>query len=364
MENSILKLLSKLVSFRSVSNNKKESVKLIDFVENYLSTANNKLAIKKFVNNDFPSLLVHGKNHPLNKPFRLLLNAHLDVVPATDNLFKMKLKNKKAYGRGVYDMKGAGSIMIKLFKNLSLNEKLPDDIGLTLVTDEEIGGFNGSKFFLEKDAAKTRFFLGGEPTNFKILNAHKGIMKIIISYSGKSAHGSRPWEGENAIVKISQAISNFYSHNPLPKKAVWDTTYSVNCISGGVAFNVIADKAEAVFDIRRVEKDKPVDIFKKMKKYFPGAHIKVAMNEPGLNTDKNIQEIIQLTKIIEKHTRKKPFLIHEHLATDARFYYQNKIPAIHFGPIGGGIHQNNEWVDISSLNDYYKILKDFLLNRS
>lgn len=358
MEQEIIKLLDRLISFRSISANKDESTRLINFVENYLLKTN--LIVKKFANNGFPSLLIYGKNHNVTKPFRLLLNAHLDVVPAPDKMFKMIIKDGKTFGRGVYDMKGAAAVMIELFKNLSINNQPSDDIGLALVTDEEIGGFYGTKFLLEKGVAKTRFFLGGEPTDLKILTAHKGAMKIVVTYNGKATHGSTPWDGKNAIIDMANAVNSFYQKNPLPKKEVWATTYSLNLLTGGVAFNVVPDKAEALFDIRRIEEDKPTLILKKIKECFSEAQIKVTMDEPGLNTNANTHEIKQLIKIAEKNTGKKISIVKGHYATDARFYYQKKVPAIHFGPIGGGMHQKNEWVDLQSLKNYYKMLENFL----
>jgi len=356
MEKNILALLEKLVEFKSVSSDKKEGGKIINYVAGYLNNKN--LLIKRYINNGFSSLLIYGKNHLVNKPFRILLNAHLDVVPALREAFKLKIKGDKAFGRGVYDMKGAAAAIIELFRNLSEKNKLPDDVGLTLVTDEEIGGFSGTKIFSEKKEAKTRLFLGGEPTN---LMAHKGILKITVTHRGKSAHGSRPWDGKNANVKMASDISRFYTENPLPKREIWATTYSLNLINGGTAFNVISDHAEATFDIRRIYQDQPEKIISKIKKYFPQAEIKVKMNEPGLETDRTVPEVKKLAQILKRYNKEKDLFTKDHYATDGRFYSIKKIPAVHFGLEGGGMHQKNEWIDIKSLSLYYKILEEFII---
>lgn len=333
MEKNTLVLLKKLVEFRSVSSDKEEGSKIINYAADYLDNKN--ALVKKYTNDGFASLLVYGKNHPAGKPFRLLLNAHLDVVPAPQELFKLKIKGNQAFGRGTYDMKGSAAVMIELFKNLSEKNNLPDDVGLTLVTDEEIGGFSGAKIFSEKKEAETRFFLGGEPTNLKILTAHKGILKITVIQRGKSAHGSRPWEGNNANVTLAESISRFYKDNPLPKKEIWTTTYSLNLMNGGTAFNVVSDYAEAIFDIRRIHEDKLEDIISNIKKYFPRAEIKVVMNEPGLETENSVPEVKKLTRILKKYNKEKNTFIRDTYATDGRFYSSKKIPAIHFGLKGG-----------------------------
>ena len=360
MEKNILALLEKLVEFRSVSSDKEEGAKIINYVADYLNNEN--VFVKRYSNDGFASLLVYSKNHTINKPFRLLLNAHLDVVPASQELFKLKIKGNKAFGRGTYDMKGSAAAMIELFKNLSEKNELPDDVGLLLVTDEEIGGFSGAKLFSEKKDAETRFFLGGEPTNMKILTAHKGILKITVTQRGKSAHGSRPWEGSNANVTLAESISRFYKDNPIPKKEMWATTYSLNLMNGGTAFNVVSDYAEATFDIRRIYEDKSEKIISTIKKYFPQAEIKVVMNEPGLETNSIVPEVKKLAQILKKYNKGKNVFIRDTYATDGRFYSAKKIPAIHFGLKGGCMHQEGEWVDIKSLSPYYKALQEFLLH--
>lgn len=358
MEKNILALLEKLVEFKSVSSNKEEGAKIISYVADYLNNKN--LLVKRYSNDGFARLLVYGKNHTIHKPFRLLLNAHLDVVPAPQELFKLKIKGNQAFGRGTYDMKGSAAVMIELFKNLSEKNELPDDVGLTLVTDEEIGGFSGAKLFSETKEAKTRFFLGGEPTNLQILTAHKGILNITVIQRGTSAHGSRPWEGNNANITLAKDISRFYAENPLPKKEMWATTYSLNLMNGGSAFNVVSDYAEATFDIRRIVEDKPEKIIGTIKKYFPQAEIKVVMNEPGLETESTASEVKKLTLILKKYNKGKNLFIRDTYATDGRFYSAKKIPAIHLGLKGGGMHQIGEWVDITSLSPYYTILQEFL----
>jgi len=50
-----------------------------------------------------------------------------------------------------------------------------------------------------------------------------------------------------------------------------------------------------------------------------------------------------------------------HATSDATYFSAVGCDAIEFGPVGEGAHQDNEWVDIQSLYDYYQVLKNFLL---
>src|SRR5699024_12371616 len=48
------------------------------------------------------------------------------------------------------------------------------------------------------------FVICAEPTQLGIGFQAKGILQFDVQLFGKSAHGSRPWEGENAIEKALQ----------------------------------------------------------------------------------------------------------------------------------------------------------------
>jgi succinyl-diaminopimelate desuccinylase len=355
MKETIVDLLEKLIAFESVSTNKIECQLMLTFVQKYLGS---NLKVVTFGNDGVSNLLIYSKEHKPNQPFRILFNAHLDVVPAPVEMFKMTIDGDRAMGRGVYDMKAAGAVMIELFLRLAKEHRLPADVGLMLVTDEEIGGLNGTKSAFESGLAETEFFFGGEPTDFKILSAHKGVVQLKVIYSGKPAHGSRPWAGENANIKLATAIANFYRHNPSPVKEVWETTYSLNLMAGGTAGNVISDKAEATFDIRRIETEPADKTVAKLATYFPGAEISIQFNEPGLFTDQNTPYVKRVAEIVKKRTGQNPVFMREHFATDARFYSSKGVPAVHVGPIGGGIHQYNEWVSLSSLAVYSVMLED------
>ena len=66
---------------------------------------------------DRPSLLIHNQKKPGTKKFKIILDAHLDVVPGKDYQYKPYEKDGKFYGRGAYDMKAPGAAEILVLKN-------------------------------------------------------------------------------------------------------------------------------------------------------------------------------------------------------------------------------------------------------
>ena len=61
--------------------------------------------------------------------------------------------------------------------------------------------------------------------------------------------------------------------------------------------------------------------------------------------------------MIRAVTEEEGKLYREHYASDARFYSDVGIAAVCFGPIGAGLHSDEEWVEIESLETTYHILR-------
>lgn len=353
----ILKLLEQLIAIKSTADRPEALEEVITFAEKYFAVP--QLATKKFVWNGKPNLLVFPAGHK-GTAFDVVLNAHLDVVPAADGLFKLTVKDGKAYGRGVVDMKGAGAVLMKVYRDLAQSGQL-GSVALTLVTDEEIGGHNGVKPMLEKEKVTGKFFLVGEPTDFGICHQQKGILWLKITERGKPAHGSKPWEGQNANISLAQKITAFYADHEQPtSKDDWKTSYNLSMVHGGKAANIVADTAEATLDIRRVQADSAESILQSIQQTFAGADIEIVLDEPCLDTDPNDPYIQHLGEAIEQATKKPAALTRETFGSDARFFSAAGIPAVNFGPAGGDMHGDHEWVDVASLGTYYEILKDFL----
>ena len=111
---TVLQLSKKLIEIPSTQDAQKALQDSLDYSKEILG----RFAHKSFTKNKIQTLLFYNTNKLPNR-FKILLNAHLDVVPAKKGQFVPKEKNGKLYGRGAYDMKAAGAAMILLFKELA-----------------------------------------------------------------------------------------------------------------------------------------------------------------------------------------------------------------------------------------------------
>lgn len=314
--------------------------------------------VERFTHNGVPSVLVY--NTPKRpKKFRLILNGHLDVVPGKPYQYVPTIKGKKLYGVGSMDMKANVACLVFAFKELASKVSYP--LALQLTTDEEIGGFNGTKYQVDQ-GVRADFVLAGEPTNFDIVHEAKGVSWLRISAVGKTAHGAYPWRGDNAILKINQFLYRLQKIYPTPKQQAWVTTVNISSIStSNKSFNKIPDDCILEIDTRFIAKDSK-SFLPKIQKLLPkGCSLEVVTNEPALFTPKT-NEFVQLLSTITARVIKKNIVLRGAQGTsDARHFARVGGQGIEFGPIGGDIGSDHEWVDLPSLAKYYEILKEFLL---
>lgn len=352
----ILTLATNLIKLRSTENNNTALNEAILLAKKYLSQFTHKM----FTAHGKPSLLVQNAKPDTTK-FKLILNAHLDVVPGNKKQFEPLIKNGKLYSRGSYDMKAAAAVMIVLFKELAQTVNYP--FALQLVTDEEIGGYNGTKYQIEKGISAD-FVIAGKNTNGYIRNKSKSILWIKIKIYGKTAHAAYPWMGENAFRKMYFFLKEVEKKYPIPATDSWKTTINVAKIeTQNTAFNKIPDECTAWLDIRVVPEEEQ-KILGFIKKILPkGSEIIVEVQDKGAYTDPNNSYVLKIKNAVKQITNKKGKLSEVHGASDVRFYNTlGNVPGVEFGPKGSGAHADDEWVDINSLDDYYQILKQFLLS--
>jgi len=164
---------------------------------------------------------------------RLMLMSHIDVVPIGDEKkwlhppFSGKLDGGRIYGRGADDCKGltaCEAMVMILMKRL----KVPLKKGLILAAgcDEETGSKYGFQWLAKnnKELINSDYAInegGGEAFQtpkglcFTVALGEKGRLDAKIKLKGKSCHASIPWEGDNALVKLSKAVLNINNYDPI-----------------------------------------------------------------------------------------------------------------------------------------------------
>jgi len=355
----MLKILRKLVSFESTPQNLKEKKRGIFWILNFLKKF--PLKLKYFEFSGHPSLVALTKT----KNPKIFLAAHFDVVPASSELLSLKIKGGRAFGRGVYDMKFAIACYLKLIAELK-NDLKKMDFGMMITSDEETGGFFGTKKLIEKGFKSKVVFLPDGGSDWKIVKEAKGAWHLKVKFFGKSAHGSRPWEGEGAnekLIEFLKEFKKFFPKEPCKIKNHWHRTLTIGKIEGGKATNQVSDFAQAFLDIRFLNEDERKKIKAKLnelKKEFRFKIEEIALAE-SYQIDLENKYVKTFLEILKEKLKVKPNFSFSHGSSDARFFLEKKIPVILVRPEGGGHHSEKEWISIEGLKKFYSILKEFVI---
>ncbi len=180
----------------------------------------------------------------LGKP-HVVLSTHMDCVPP---FFTSREAHGVLYGRGACDAKGilaAQLLAAETFRKIGEHR-----VGLLFVVGEERGSDGARVANLMKQ--DSRYIINGEPTDNKLGIATRGLFRVTLKATGRTAHSSHPELGESAIEKLVDALVVLRTVNLPTDELLGQTYYSVGLISGGIAPNVIPDRAEAEVAFRSV----------------------------------------------------------------------------------------------------------------
>lgn len=191
-----------------------------------------------------------------NEP-ELMLNGHLDVVPAVGewktNPFEAVCKNGKIYGRGSSDMKGGIAAMCEAAIRISIQGNIKKGkLRLVFAADEECSNI-GTEYYL-KHQNSGKYAIIGEPTELQIAVAHRGVSRDYIDLLGEERHAALSSDSEDAIQKAARSVLVLgeknhqlqkISHEVLPAPSI-----VVTMLQGYEKDNVIPGKVRLLTDFR------------------------------------------------------------------------------------------------------------------
>jgi acetylornithine deacetylase len=180
----------------------------------------------------------------------IVFTTHTDVVPGPDDAFSPAVRDGRLYGRGACDTKGIIATMVTVAERL--RARSVGNFGLLFVVGEEVDGIGARRASQQLQGRGIRFIINGEPTEGKIMRAHKGCLGLEISCTGVACHSGYPDEGKDANAELVRILARIIDH-PWPVDATLGST-TVNCgiIQGGMAGNIVSPSADARVVFRTV----------------------------------------------------------------------------------------------------------------
>jgi succinyl-diaminopimelate desuccinylase len=351
-----------LLAVPSVSDRPGELERALEFV---LSFTGPGFTAERFESGGKPSALVY-RGSPRPGRFRVVLNAHLDVVPAEPGQFRPRRDGGRLYARGAQDMKVTGLIQAQVFRELAA--ALPYPLALQLVTDEETGGRDGTRHQVEQGVT-SEFVIIGETSGLRIVTESKGILRVTLHAEGRGAHGAYPWLGDNALLKLNRTVDRLLAAYPVPDAEAWRTTVSLASVSTpNQARNQVPAQAQAWLDIRFPAGDPdlhgadPGQIAGYLQGFCePGVTAVLETADQPHRADLASPDIAALARAARAQGYSGEFL-RKHGSGDSRFYGERGVNSVAFGTGGGGQHGEDEYADITTIEPYYQALRAFLLD--
>lgn len=322
-----LDILKQLIGFDTTSAN--SNLKLMVYVQRYLA----ELGVDSHLIHDETKQKanLYATIGSAEKP-GVMLSGHTDTVPVTGQQwshdpYQLTLAEERAYGRGTADMKGFLAVVLAAVPEM-VKADLDTPIHLAFSYDEEVGCLGVRRLIehLAELPIKPALCIIGEPTEMKVVSAHKGKLAAKVTVTGKEYHSGMAPYGVNAVNYAARLVCwleqlALQKRDQGPFETGYDipyTTVHTGTIEGGTALNIVPKHCQFLFEIRNIAAEDPRQLLARFSDYaeillaemrsaHPDSDIKIDITSeyPGLSTapDADVVAFVQrLTDVEGSHT--------------------------------------------------------------
>lgn len=304
----------------------------------------------------------------------LFYTGHLDVVPVgaeewLHDPFGGEVIEGRLWGRGSSDMKGGDAAIITAARVLAAADlSLKGDLILAFTAGEEGEQLGATELATRLDSIPVQAVVVAEPSSNDVYVAEKGALWLKITTRGKTAHGSMPHLGQNAITMMAALLSELdslavpYEEHPL----LGGFTRSINTIAGGVKTNVVPDRCVVTIDQRTVPGQDHAAIARQVEELIadlaqrlPEFHASVEVINDRIPVASSPEESVvqRFYDVVAEVTGRRPVPEGVNYYTDAAVFVPAlQSPMIICGPGEARLaHQPNECVKVAKLIEAAKI---------
>ena len=301
----------------------------------------------------------------------LMLCGHLDTVGVGGMRapFTPVVRGGRLYGRGAQDMKGGVAAMIDAAARLAAGGGLPSGrLVVAAVADEEHASL-GADALVRGHAADGAVVT--EPTDLRMATCHKGFEWVEVETRGRAAHGSRPADGRDAILRMGRVLARLEAHgarlaagpsHPLLGPA----SLHASTIAGGGEASVYPDRCRLRFE-RRTLLGEPADAglaeaqgilaaLAREDEEFEGSARPVFSRPPHELAAGH--PLCRTLAVVLARRGEAADAAGMSFWTDAAVLAAAGTPAVLFGPRGAGLHGREEYVEVDSVAVCRDVLVD------
>jgi glutamate carboxypeptidase len=289
---------------------------------------------------------------------RVLLIGHTDTVfdPGTAAARPFRIEGARAYGPGVSDMKGglvAGFVAVEALREVGFG-------GFGTITyvcnpDEEIGSpFSGPVIRELAPAHDAAFVLECGRASGDLVSARKGITDYVATFRGRAAHaGVEPEKGRHAVLAAAHATVALQALN-----GRWPgVTVNVGVARGGTRPNVVPERADLEIDLRAVTAAAQAEAEREVERILATSAIpdvRIDVRSEGTHRPMEKTEgTARLAELAATIAGELGFTVGDTStggASDGNTTSAAGTPTLDgLGPVGGGAHAEDEWLDLASV---------------
>lgn len=293
----------------------------------------------------------------------VLVLCHLDTVHPAGTLAKNPIRTEgdRAYGPGIYDMKGCVYIAMTAAATLiEAGRETPLPLRYLIVSDEEIGSPT-SRQFIEAEADNAKYVLVVEPARDggKVVTSRKGSARLTMTAHGRASHsGLRHQDGESAILEVARQIVD------LEAMTDYDSglTINVGMITGGTGVNVVPDRCTIDIDMRMTEVEDgeaAVARIRALKPYNPAIKLEISggVNRPPFKKSNAIASLYEHARSLAAELGIDLIDTFTGGGSDGNFTASRAPTLDGMGMDGHGAHTLDEHLFISSLVPRFLLLR-------
>lgn len=365
-EPAMISFLEKLVNIDSA----KDNLEGIHQVASHIKDKLTEIGFDEVKLIETPNAPTHVFGHKKAKDpnaKKVMIMGHMDTVfpKGTTAQRPFTIKERKAFGPGVLDMKSGITIGLFTMESLLENGWQDKDVTVFFCGDEENAHptTNAAELFMEFAKDKDAIFNmeSGRPDGGVIIG-RKGTAKPTFRIKGIGAHaGNEPEKGASAILEAAHKIIEIHKLTNMEK----GTTFNVGTIKGGVVFNAVPDNATFEVDIRALtlaEMDQAIESLKKVaeKTYIPGTETTIEDAEAAFPPMETTEKVKSLFALVQEQGKKLDIDINGFVVgggSDAAWTVKAGAATVcSMGCRGGLNHSIDEYILLDGLTERAKLL--------
>ena len=304
----------------------------------------------------------------------MLVASHIDTVPVDGMVidpFDPVVEGDRILGRGSCDTKAGMAALFEALERVLARGTLARNVIVVGEADEELSSIGVADVMAHLGSRKPDWVLATEPTDLRLINAHKGVVHAQVCARGRACHSSDPTAGSNAIVALAKAIlaidegAQIFSSQPHP--VLGPATLSVGVVQGGQAPNIVPDEARIWVDRRTLPHENPDQVRRQLEEALAAAGVSEEVfvetcseEKPPLETDVDSVAVRSTADALES-VGLATGCGEVAFGTDAGVFARAGIPGVVLGPGSIAVaHTSREFVPMGEVETMVRIFERLL----